>query len=220
MQRFVWDLTYPNPPSDSYDLPISAIYRDTPFVPHGPLVMPGKYTVRLIVNGKSYTQPLVIRIDPRITTPTAGLQQQFALSTQAYEGISSAWETNEEVRKISSQLASIRDRGPVSADVQALEQKIAQLTGTGGGRRGPAPAGSAPTPVSELPLGRLVGSFTSMLDLLQEPDAAPTTQAVRDLAALNAALARAQRMWTEIRSTDVPALNAKLKQANLKTIEQ
>src|SRR5204863_369127 len=29
MQRFVWDLTYPNPPSDRYDLPISAIVHDT-----------------------------------------------------------------------------------------------------------------------------------------------------------------------------------------------
>ena len=220
MQRFVWDLRYPNPPSDSYDLPISAVYEDTPYVPQGPLVMPGKFTVRLTVNGRTYTQPLAVRMDPRVTTPTTGLLLQFTLSMQAYQGISSAWEMNEEVRKILTQLASVRNRAQVSADVQSIEQKIAQLTGTGGGRRGSAPAGSAPTPVSELPLGRLAGSFTSMLDLLQEPDAAPTTQAVRDLAALNAALARAQRMWTEIKTKDIQALNGKLKQANLTTIEQ
>ncbi len=45
MQRFTWDLLYPNPPSDGYDLPISAIYKDTPWVPQGPAVMPGQYTV-------------------------------------------------------------------------------------------------------------------------------------------------------------------------------
>jgi hypothetical protein len=55
---------------------------------------------------------------------------------------------------------------------------------------------------------------------MQEPDVAPTTQAVRDLAALNAALARAQRTWTEIKTKDITALNEKLRQANLKTIEQ
>ena len=44
MQRFVWDLLYPNPPSDRYDLPISAIYKNTPLVPQGPAVLPGKYT--------------------------------------------------------------------------------------------------------------------------------------------------------------------------------
>jgi hypothetical protein len=220
MQRFVWDLRYPNPPSDSYDLPISAIYEDTPYVPQGPLVMPGKYTLRLTVNGRTYTQPLAVRMDPRVTTPTTGLLQQFTLSMQAYEGINAASTMNDEVRRISTQLASVRNRGPVSADVQTIEQKIAQLTGTAGGRRGAAPAGAAPTPVSELPLGRLAGSFTSMLDLMQEPDAAPTTQAIRDLAALNAALARAQRTWTEIKTKDITALNEKLRQANLKTIEQ
>jgi len=139
---------------------------------------------------------------------------------QAYEGINAASTMNDEVRRISTQLASVRNRGPVSADVQTIEQKIAQLTGIAGGRRGSAPAGAAPTPVSELPLGRLAGSFTSMLDLMQEPDAAPTTQAVRDLAALKVALARAQRTWTEIKTKDITALNEKLRQANLKTIEQ
>jgi photosystem II stability/assembly factor-like uncharacterized protein len=220
MQRFVWDLRFPNPPSDSYDLPISAIYKNTPFVPQGPLAMPGKYTVRLTVNGKTYTQPLAVRMDPRVTTTTAGLQQQYVLSMQAYKAIETASQMSDEVRRLTAQLNSVRNNQAVASDVQALMQKIAQLNGTGGGRRGAAPAGAEPTPVSELPLGRLSGSFASMLDLLQEPDAAPTTQAVRDLTALNAALARAQRTWAEIKTKDIPALNEKLKQANLKTIEQ
>jgi len=220
MQRFVWDLMYPNPPSEGYDLPISAIYRDTPFVPQGPLVMPGKYSVRLTVNGKTFTQPLVVRMDPRVTTPVAGLLQQYTLSMQAYEGIKTAWQMSEDVRRLSAQLNAIRNNQQVGADVQALSQKLAALTGTGGGRRGGAPAAAEPTSVDETPLGRLAGAFTSMLELLQEPDAAPTTQAVRDLTALNAALARAQRTSSEIKTQDIPALNAKLKQANLKTIEQ
>nr|MBP9111001.1 hypothetical protein [Pyrinomonadaceae bacterium] len=35
MQRFTWDLLYPEPPADNYDLPISAIYKDTPWTPQG-----------------------------------------------------------------------------------------------------------------------------------------------------------------------------------------
>ena len=180
--------------------------------------MPGKYSVRLTVNGKTYTQPLVVRMDPRVTTPTPGLQHQFTLSIQAYEGIKTAWQMSDDVRKLSTQLNALRNNQAVSSDVQALAQKLMQLTGTGGGRRGGGAA--TQTEVDQLPLGRLVDAFTSMLGLLQEPDAAPTTQAVRDLTALNTALSRAQRTWTEIKSTDVPALNAKLKQAGLKTIEQ
>src|SRR5205814_3961044 len=50
MQRFTWDRMYPNPPSEGYDLPISANYKNTPYVPQGPAVLPGKYTVRLTAN--------------------------------------------------------------------------------------------------------------------------------------------------------------------------
>jgi hypothetical protein len=31
----------------------------------GPLVLPGQYTVRLVVNGRNSTQPLTVRMDPR-----------------------------------------------------------------------------------------------------------------------------------------------------------
>ncbi|MEP6789614.1 MAG: glycoside hydrolase, partial [Acidobacteriota bacterium] len=99
MQRFTWDLLYPNPPSDNYDLPISAIYKDTPWTPQGPAVLPGVYTLKLTVDGKSITQKLTVRIDPRVTTSTAGLKQQFDLSIQAYEGILRAKTLTAEVAK-------------------------------------------------------------------------------------------------------------------------
>ena len=84
--RFVWDLHYP-PPEGRAVYPISAIWRDTPSGPLGPAVMPGTYTVRLTVGGKSIEQPLVVKMDPRVTTPAAGLKQQFELSMQCYDGM-------------------------------------------------------------------------------------------------------------------------------------
>jgi photosystem II stability/assembly factor-like uncharacterized protein len=196
MQRFVWDLTYPNPPGD-YDLPISAVYRKTPFVPQGPYVMPGRYTLRLTVDGKTYTQPLVVRMDPRVVTSAAGLQQQFDLSMQAYQGVLDATALSDEIKRVSDQLAAAKARstGATASQIDALQQKIRALNG-GAARR----AGAQPTPIDQMPVGRLAGSFESMLTLLQEADAAPTTQAVRDLAALRAALARSQAEWAAIRS--------------------
>jgi hypothetical protein len=48
--------------------------------------MPGLYTVTLQVNGKTYTQPLQIKMDPRVKTSLQDLQKQHDLSIICYEG--------------------------------------------------------------------------------------------------------------------------------------
>lgn len=48
--------------------------------------MPGTYTITLQVNGKTYTQPIEIKIDPRVKTSVQDLQKQHDLSMICYEG--------------------------------------------------------------------------------------------------------------------------------------
>lgn len=184
MQRFVWNLQYPNPPADRYDLPISAIYKDTPFVPEGPYVMPGTYTLKLTVNGETYSQTLNVKIDPRVATSSAGLQQQFTLSMQAYEGIKQTYAMSDEARKLQTKLKAANDK--------ELDAKLSLLLNGKGG--------NSPTLVSELPLNRLNGSFTGLLDLLQDADVAPSTQAVSAAKDLQTALASAVKTWNEIKA--------------------
>jgi len=64
--RFIWNLHYAPPQSSRPSYPISAIYMDTPSSPLGAEVSPGEYIVKLTVNGRSYTQPLTVKPDPRI----------------------------------------------------------------------------------------------------------------------------------------------------------
>jgi len=54
--------------------------------------------VKLTVDGKSYTQLLTLKMDPRVTTPALGLTQQFTLSRQLYDGIIAAQKTLDEIR--------------------------------------------------------------------------------------------------------------------------
>ncbi|MEP7184519.1 MAG: hypothetical protein ABI767_01670 [Rhodanobacter sp.] len=82
MHRIVWDLHYPPPKSLRPSAPISVILHDTPLGPLGPSAVPGEYTVKLTVGGKTRTQPLTLRMDPRVDTPVDGLAQQFELATQ------------------------------------------------------------------------------------------------------------------------------------------
>ena len=212
MQRFVWDLMYPNPPSDRYDLPISAVYRDTPFTPQGPTVMPGRYTVRLTVNGRAETQTLNVRMDPRITTSTLGLKQQFDLSLEAYNGIIEASSLMSEINKLNADLRAAYEKAAGKPDalkaIEDVQQQIRLLTT---GSRNATTGPQQPTPIAEYPLGRLTGAYTSMLDLLQDADVAPTTQAVRDMTALRSAMARARSTWSIIKTQDVPKVETRLR---------
>ena len=87
MHRFVWDLHYARPAGMSASYPISAVYRNTVKEPLGVWALPGSYSVRLKVDGKSYSRPLRVRMDPRVKTPVASLQQQFSLSKRLSDAI-------------------------------------------------------------------------------------------------------------------------------------
>ena len=80
MHRWVWNLRWTPPDAIDHSYPISAIYHDTPPEPAGPMAAPGRYSVRLTVNGRSYTQPLVVRADPRLSTSPSDYAAQFALA--------------------------------------------------------------------------------------------------------------------------------------------
>jgi len=212
MQRFVWDLHYPPPKVDRYDYPISAIYMDTPPVPQGPVIAPGQYVLKLTVNNRSYTQPLIIKIDPRVLTPAAGLAQQFALSMQAYEGMKQSREWLEEVRKLRAQLKDLRARESQSAASEALaalDKKAAALEGAN--ESDASNAGNA----SETNLTKLNAALLSLLDTLQDADAAPTTQAVQASSELQQKFSMLQARWNEFKNRDVKQLNEQRSAAKL-----
>ena len=82
MNRYVWDLRYASPSAVQHTYPISALYERTHAEPQGPFVVPGKYEVRLTVDGKTYKQPLVVEMDPRVKVTQAELQQQPRLRSE------------------------------------------------------------------------------------------------------------------------------------------
>jgi len=178
MQRFTWDLLYPNPSANSYDLPISAIYKDTPWVPQGPAVLPGVYNVSLTVDGRKVTQKLTVRIDPRVKTSAIGLKQQFDLSIEAYQGIGRSQRL---VQRIQREIALLEQANPSSPKIVNLKLL---LNGS------PPKPGTSPE-IADLPLNRLAGAFTQLLDLLQDADVAPSTQAVKAARDLQLALTKA-----------------------------
>jgi photosystem II stability/assembly factor-like uncharacterized protein len=95
MHRWVWDLHETTPDAPRFEYPISAVLRNTPREPRGPWALPGRYTVRLTIvetNGgtRAFTQPLDVRMDPRVRTPAAALAQQHALARRLADGMNRA----------------------------------------------------------------------------------------------------------------------------------
>jgi hypothetical protein len=211
MHRFVWDLHYPPleaPGARSYGM--AALYRDTPAGPFGPWVHPGKYTVKLTVNGQEFTQPLAVKMDPRVMTPAADLELQYQISMKCYDGVMRARAALAEMRSVRSQLQAVS--GDTFKDsVEALDRKAAALEGRAGprGRRGPV-ADEDPVPT----LNRVSGELGTVLHLVQESEMTPTAQAVAAGERAEKALAELLAKWEEIKGKDLKELNEKLRAAN------
>ena len=71
----------------------------------------GKYSIVLKVDGKSYTQPLTVKIDSRVKTPLANMQQQFDLSKQLYDVWLALEPISEKLNALAKQLDEARKRG-------------------------------------------------------------------------------------------------------------
>ena len=84
--RFLWDMHY-DPLNTPASYPIAAVYHNTAPGSTSPWVMPETYTIKLTVNTKSYTQPLTVKMDPRVKTTTKNLQLQHDLSVLCYNRI-------------------------------------------------------------------------------------------------------------------------------------
>jgi len=83
-RRFVWDLNYSRPEPARFSYPIAAIYRRTAPVPRGLWADPGRYKVRLTVDGRSIEKALDLLPDPRISTSPTDLRIQQEYAKRSY----------------------------------------------------------------------------------------------------------------------------------------
>jgi hypothetical protein len=205
MHRFVWDLHHTDPEVAEHEYPISGVPMNTPREPRGPWALPGAYTVRLTAGGRSYTQPLTVRMDPRVRTPAADLAQQFALSAALVDALHRQSDAMRRIGALRTQLQAAHGRAApaLAAEVDSLDARIARFADGDGAAAG---------------LERLGGELASLYANVQSADVAPTpvtaTAAADRIRMLDAALAR----WSAVR-TDVSATSARLRAAGLPPLD-
>ncbi|OLE83320.1 MAG: glycoside hydrolase [Acidobacteria bacterium 13_1_20CM_2_65_9] len=217
MHRFTWDVHYQSVPGlagGRGGLPIAAVPYDTVPVPSAPWAAPGPYTVKLTVSGRSYTQSLTLKMDPRVKTPPLGLTQQFTLSRQMYDGMLDAQNALQELRALRAQIAKTsadsrsatlrepqgrpepgRGATDLAERLKAFDDKLAALEGqSGGGFGGRGGAPDAPDSLSNIG-----ASLGALMNLLQGADVTPTTQLVAAVGQRRAALIKLLVRWSELK---------------------
>src|SRR5664280_1419173 len=199
LHRFVWDMHYVPVPGMKPEYPIAAVPWNTVPAPTSPWVMPGKYGVVLTIDGQRYTQPLTIAMDPRVKTSIADLQKQFELSKQVYDDLLALHPVVEKAAAALTTLKSMRTKasGPEAAKIDAAIQELESLEGAEGRRRRGAQTDT---------LSGVHTSLMEMLSVLQDVDAAPTTQAAQAVPKLNQSTTSLVEQWQEIASKQLAPL--------------
>jgi photosystem II stability/assembly factor-like uncharacterized protein len=215
--RMVWDLHY-QPLNVPAEYPISAVYANTAPTATSPWVMPGAYTVKLTANGKTYTQSLTVKMDPRVKTAIPDLQLQHDLAFKAYTGREDAIQAYNQVHRLRAAIAALLPRVPttIQATLKTLDEKAAPLEGAprrGAGRGAP---GEAPSQLKTF--AQLQADYATLFAILQEADCTPTTQTVNALQATQKAATLTASTWMQLQREDVATVNEQLKQANLDPI--
>ena len=208
--RWIWDLHYAEPVSTEHEFPIAAVPHDTPRLPLGPAALPGEYTVRLTVDGKSYSAPLSVKMDPRVKTSAAGLNELFAAQTKLSSMLSESSTAAMQAQAVRSQLKKISSTsGTVAEAVKTATEKLTAIYDA------PASPGSAPS----VTLKRLNGNAATLYGIITQSDTQPTA-AQQELARnLERDLPAVLKAWTDFKQADLANLNRQLQAAQLPAVQ-
>jgi photosystem II stability/assembly factor-like uncharacterized protein len=228
--RTNWDLRYDDPPGYNQDLENQmnvAPGQVTP-APHGPQALPGTYTLKLLVDGVTYTQTLVVHNDPRVgESPAvmAALRAQSKLTLSAYQGMKDAYAGNDEVAALRAQVAALTAGAlptEVASAATAFDAKLATFGGAvgrggrgGGGGGGGGRGGRGGAPGGLTPFNGVNGAFNTLVALTQNGiDMAPNKSQIDTYEAACKEYSATVTAWKAMQTQDLVTFNALLTKNN------
>jgi photosystem II stability/assembly factor-like uncharacterized protein len=212
MHRWIWDLHYPTVDSTEHEYPISAIPHDTPRLPLGPRALPGQYSARLTVNGRSYTAALAVKIDPRVKVAPGDLEEQFRLQTRLASDMTRSSQAVREARSVHEQLQKLSPQvtGPSSDSIKALDKKVSEIL------HGPEDPSDSRSPQPSL--NDVNGNINTLYKIADGADAKLTQAEMEAASEAERDLSIVTKSWNEVKTTDLPAVNRQLLGGNLPEI--
>jgi photosystem II stability/assembly factor-like uncharacterized protein len=214
LNRLVWDMRYAGSPA----IPKTSLWSASL---QGPIALPGRYQVRVTVDGKSETQPFEITPDPRLHVTQAQLEQQFDLDMSIRAELRQVQAAIEQIRTLDAKVASIRQSvaaGKSSAasrilrQADDLERKTTAVEDELIQRKSVA---------SEDPLNfpiRLNNMLASLNALVERGSSPPTQADLTEFNQLKAMAAADLAEWDRIKRTDLAAFNAAISRSGQSAI--
>jgi hypothetical protein len=216
MHRFVWDLHYSSRAGAGN--PRMAMFG----FGGGPWAPPGQYTVKLTVDGRTYNQPLTVKMDPRIKTPLPALLKQFEVASRIGELQEQVSTASREAARLQRQLQSLRPKvegqKKLSDALAALERRTGAIAGVAPSPT-PGAEGEGPLPTPDRTGFRfLSGALSELERAVESADVAPSSDALTAFTRDQQAVRKALAQWNGIKSQELPRLNSLLREANLPAI--
>jgi len=131
MHRFSWDMHYdpiPGGAGGGRGGGGGAVPHRTYPAVASPWVAPGSYTVRLTANGKTLTQPITVKMDPRVKV-TPEVQRIFTLTAQMEANARIAADAYKQARELTAKLKARPQSAANDALIKQLEDIAPEETG-------------------------------------------------------------------------------------------
>jgi len=123
LNRFIWNMRY----ESANRVPGYYLWEYNGGA-RGPLALPGKYQVRLTVDGKSQSAPLEIKLDPRVQVGQVDLEKQFNLLLQIREQLNRVYAAVNQIEDVRTQTEGIKRRLPAEESVRPVASSADSLT--------------------------------------------------------------------------------------------
>jgi photosystem II stability/assembly factor-like uncharacterized protein len=198
MNRFSWDMRM----QAARDFPGLIMWAGRVA---GPIVVPGRYQVRVTADGQTQTVPLEIRSDPRSRVTAADLQAQYALARRINGRVNEANEAVLRLRHIKRQIAErAKATEALKADADALSTLLTDVEGEIYQHRNRSSQDPLNFPI------RLNNKLAALQGVVEAGDGAPTAQSLAVFEDLSGRLDQQLKRIETALAKEVAAFNAAL----------
>src|SRR6266478_2312422 len=211
MHRFVWDLRYALPKG----------VRRSFWGPAGPMAGPGNYTVKLTANGKSSTQPLTIKLDPRVKAPQDALVRQFGLASMLAARLGEVSMALQQVGELRKQVDERKKEASGNTELltalQGLEKKMEAAMEADSDADFGLFGIAAPGKEHE-PLPSAAAALTGLLSVVDGSDMGPASDAAAASERWDETAKETLARWAAFRKDDLASVNGLLEKVKLKPL--